>query len=132
LVVDKAKRIVFCDLDGTLAEEHPPETYDKIGPPVPDMVAEIQKEIKNGGEVVVFSARADDPKSIKQIKEWLSENKLPAMRVTNIKEKVASEFWDNRARGVITNQGTFRDGPIDAGVRPKKASVPRETISKGK
>ena len=128
------KRIIFCDLDKTLARMDEYKGDDIIGDPIPAMVDKIKQEIKQGSTVVIFSARASNTRNVNAIKDWLYNHKLPAMRVTNVKEPEASVFWDDRAQEVIPNTGKFKVPEEEAEYsRDSKPTIetPKETISKG-
>lgn len=96
------------DLDGTLAKAVPGE-FDKneIGEPVPAMMKKIKQAIGSGKTIKIFTARAVDKENIPPIKAWLKKHGLPALEVTNEKDPQMTELWDDRAREVTKNKGTF-------------------------
>jgi hypothetical protein len=68
-------------------------------------VDRIKKWTKAGKTVIIFTARANDKKAIKAIKDWLKDNELPDLKITNIKTPDIEEFWDDRAIQVQKNTG---------------------------
>lgn len=102
------RRHIAVDLDGTLAQ-HTPGRYRPgiIGTPLPHMVEEVQKALRAGDQVTIFTARAKTPAEIRAVEAWSEKyigRKLP---VTNIKSPDFSEFWDDRAKEVESNTGRF-------------------------
>lgn len=101
------------DLDGTLAEYNGWVGPDHIGRPIQGMVTRVKEWIKAGYEVRIFTARASDPEQIPPIERWAEQVfgfKLP---VTNCKDFGMIELWDDRAVGVVTNEGRIR-GALEA------------------
>lgn len=103
------KKVIAVDLDGTLAR-HLPGKFDrnKIGKPVPEMVRKIRRALDNGHEVIIFTARAAEPVNVRPIKDWLKEHDLPDLKITHEKTPNIDEFWDDKAKGVEKNRGTFK------------------------
>ena len=93
------------DLDGTLA------THDgklgEIGAAIPSMVERVEKWIKDGHEVRIFTARADSALERIKVKKWLSDNDLPDLAITNKKDWKMLELYDDRAIRVEHNKGTI-------------------------
>jgi hypothetical protein len=104
------KKVILCDLDRTLSFYG---EWDRgtIGKPIPAMLAKVKAALNNGDEVRIFTARADDPKNIPPIKAWLKKVGLPDLKVTNEKTPDATEIWDDKAKEVVGNKGTFIDSP---------------------
>jgi hypothetical protein len=98
-------RWIGVDLDGTLAVDVSTNTLDKIGPPIPSMLARVKKWVADGRTVKIFTARAAVPKQIRLVKEWLARNGLPDLEVTNLKDFGMAELWDDRCVQVETNSG---------------------------
>lgn len=107
------KKVILVDLDGTLAYYDGWKGPEHIGDPIPVMVRKIKTVIDDGGEVRIFTARASDPNNIPFIENWITEHRLPSMKITNSKGFDATEIWDDRARRVIENTGHFEDGRIE-------------------
>lgn len=93
------------DLDGTLAEYHGWNGVDSVGKPIPKMINRVKQWIDQGIRVVIFTARANDPDTIEAIMEWLEENGLEDLEITNIKTSDMTRIYDDRAIQVIKNEG---------------------------
>lgn len=114
------------DLDGTLAQYDGWRGFDKIGKPVPVMLARVKHWLKNGYTVKIFTARAAFPEQgIPPVKQWLEENGLPELEVTNKKDFSMIELWDDRAVQVVENSGKPFLSQYSAG-RPKAPILPDE------
>jgi hypothetical protein len=101
---------IAVDLDGTLAKTSPgPYRSTKIGEPVPEMVRRVRRWVSHGKKVKIFTARADDEKSVNAIKRWLKDNELPDLEITNLKTPQMIEFWDDRAVAVQKNTGKVKE-----------------------
>ncbi len=98
------------DLDGTLAKYSGFKGDEHIGEPVPAMLERVKRWLADGWEVRVMTARADKPKAVAAIKAWCKEHGLPALKVTNEKDKDMDELWDDRAIQVEMNTGRRMDG----------------------
>lgn len=105
--------VIGCDLDGTLAHYDHWRGLDHIGKPIEKMVNHVKKAIRDGNEVRIFTARANekgvqDDATVLPIRRWLKEVGLPEdLTITNIKGFDIDEFWDDRARQVMLNKGEF-------------------------
>lgn len=102
---------IGCDLDGTLAK-YAAGSYDhtKIGEIVPEMKLHVMRALAKGFDVKIFTARVSGPdrqETINMIQDWLVENGLPRLEVTNVKDYAMIEIWDDRARQVVMNTGEF-------------------------
>ena len=99
---------VAIDLDGTLAEYH---GWDggKIGKPIPKMLERVKKWIEEGQEVRIMTARASGPqadiKVIKVIEDWLEENDIGGLEITNEKDFEMILLYDDRCVQVEKNTG---------------------------
>lgn len=98
---------IAIDLDGTLAEYHGFVGDHHIGQPIVKMLDFAKGLIKDGHEVVIFTARADSQESIKYIEKWLDRHGLPGLIITNIKLKSFERIYDDRAIRVEMNTGEF-------------------------
>jgi len=98
-------RWIGVDLDGTLAVHTSWKGDDHIGEPIPAMMERVQKWIKQGKTVKIFTARANNPKAIPYVKKWLKKHGLGQLEVTNIKDQGMIELWDDRAVRVEKNTG---------------------------
>ena len=93
------------DLDGTLACDNLSAGMDRIGEPVPAMLALVKKMLNNGIRVKIFTARAGDPEQIPIIKKWLKANNLPDLEITNTKDYQMQRLYDDRCIQVERNTG---------------------------
>lgn len=94
------------DLDGTLAFYDGWKGIEHIGSPIGSMLFRVKKWTSEGKRVKIFTARANNKESIPFIEKWLSENGIPNLEITNIKDYGMIELWDDRAIQVIPNEGT--------------------------
>ncbi len=97
------------DLDGVLAEYHGFTNPVDIGKPIPSMIARVKQMLQRGKIVKIFTARAANPRAIKAIREWLVDNGLPPLDITNVKDHDMIELYDDRVRRVETNTGRLLD-----------------------
>jgi hypothetical protein len=75
------------------------------------MLERVYKWLRDGEEVVILTARVSggDPRGVeKHIRKWLKKYNLGDLRITAEKDYTMSEFWDDRAIGVIQNKGIPR------------------------
>ncbi|KKL83958.1 hypothetical protein LCGC14_1969520 [marine sediment metagenome] len=97
------------DLDGTLAYYDEWRGEDHIGKPIPKMLARVKLWIKEGRTVKIFTARASDNNNqgivVPAIEQWLKDNGLPELEVTDKKDYFMTELWDDRCVQVIPNTG---------------------------
>lgn len=110
---DEDEDWIGVDLDGTLAKYDGYKGATKIGEPIPAMVKRIRRWVGHGKKVKVFTARADDERSVNAIKKWLKAHELPDLEVTNLKDQHMTELWDDRAVGVEKNTGKVKESRID-------------------
>ena len=101
------------DLDRTLAYEDVFTDLTVIGPPIPEMVAKVQRAMEEGYEVRIFTARVSHPdpqltqRVVVAIQDWCYQNLGVRLRVTNCKDFDTLEIWDDRAVQVEQNTGEF-------------------------
>jgi len=101
----ETKSWIGVDLDGTLAYYNRLSTYDKVGEPVPAMMALVKKMLNNGVKVKIFTARVQDPDQLPIIRKWLKQNDLPELEITNIKDYNMLRLYDDRCIQVERNTG---------------------------
>ena len=98
-------------LDATLAEYH---GWDdgKIGKAIPKMLERVKKWIADGQEVRIMTARAStkSPGDIKPIEDWLEENAIGGLTITNEKDFEMILLYDDRCVQIIKNTGERVDG----------------------
>ena len=100
------------DLDGTLARYDGWVSELHIGEIVQPMKERVLAWLEEGIEVRIFTARvAGDRQGISPkatriiIQQWLVNNGLPRLMVTNIKDFHMIELYDDRAVQVVFNTG---------------------------
>ena len=103
--IDKIKPWTGVDLDGTLAYYDRSSSSDVIGEPVPAMMAFVKKMIKHDIRVKIFTARVQDPDQLSIIRNWLKENGLPELEITNVKDYYMHRIYDDRCIQVERNTG---------------------------
>lgn len=103
------KATVGVDLDGSLAE-YSGVWGAPIGKPVLPMLVKIYELRAQGKKVVLFTARAEEPSLIPEIKAWLEPLGLADMEITNKKSLDMVTFYDDRAIQLIPNTGERADG----------------------
>jgi hypothetical protein len=101
---------IAVDLDGTLAQYSGWKGPTNIGAPVPLMLERVKAWLSEGKTVKIFTARVAcfEPyrsEVIKAVHEWLESHGLPRLDVTNIKDMMMVELWDDRAFQVEINTG---------------------------
>ena len=82
----------------------------------------IKLWIRQGHKVIIFTARAADPKNIPAIEKWLKEHGLSGLKVTHEKTPEIGIIIDDKAVGVEKNTGKL-DKPI---VLKEASSTPGE------
>lgn len=102
-------------LDGTLAEHRPGAASDAIGPPIPAMLERVQSLLAAGERVKIFTARAALPEQLPLIQQWLRENGLPPLEITNKKDYGMVRLYDHRSIPVEVNTGRIISGDCKQG-----------------
>ena len=94
------------DLDGTLAKHNPSIGTYEIGEIVEPMKQRVLEWLAEGiCDVKIFTARAGDVAQKVVIHQWLRNNGLPELEVTNAKDFHMVELYDDRAVQVLFNTG---------------------------
>ncbi len=104
------KAWIGVDLDGTLAYYDDSASSEKIGTPVPKMLALVKKMLNNGIRIKIFTARVTDPEQLPIIRKWLKTNNLPELEITNIKDYYMLRLYDDRCIQVEKNTGRLITG----------------------
>jgi len=113
--VQDSKGWIGVDLDGTLAVYNGWKGIEYIGEPIQQMIDRVKEWIESGQQVKIFTARASDENAIPYIKQWLKNNGLPELEITNIKDFGMIQLWDDRAIQVAQNTGK----PIESTTQTK-------------
>jgi len=96
------------DLDGTLAEWHGFKGDTHIGKPIPKMLARVKKWLDKGEKVKIVTARVSKGESEatkRAIEKWCEKYLGQKLEVTNEKDFLMIDLWDDRARRVEENTG---------------------------
>jgi len=102
---EKIEEWIGIDLDGTLAYYDKWRGIEHIGKVIQPMLSFVNTLLDDGKKVKIFTARATDSKSIPYIREWLSQNNLPELEITNVKDFGMIMLYDDRCRQVVSNSG---------------------------
>lgn len=108
---------VGVDLDGTLARhDHGVFNILQIGEPIPAMATRVRRWLVAGKRVKIMTARAckhpQRAQAIRAIEQWCEEHFGVILEVTNEKDFLMQELWDDRAIGVVVNTGIRQDGRL--------------------
>jgi len=111
-----AKKWIGVDLDGTLAYYDGWKGPDHIGMPIPKMIERVRKWLAAGEDVRIFTARvspvngAEAGIAYRAILNWLRVHIGQELPITNEKDSMMMELWDDRVIQVIKNTGERADG----------------------
>ena len=95
------------DLDGTLATAGEWEGNEYIGRPIRAMVDRVKRWLAKGEHVKIFTARVTGGKdAVKPIQDWCRAYFGKVLPITNVKDPMMIDHWDDRARQVTENEGT--------------------------
>lgn len=118
------------DLDKTLAQASGPITETFIGDPVPSMKVRVDRWLREGKDVRIFTARVDGGMGAlemgykpfedvelcrRAVQDWTEKHFGKRLPVTNVKDCAMKELWDDRAISVRPNTGevdSFEKMPI--------------------
>ena len=94
------------DLDGTICIDDVWQGPEHIGMPIPSMIMRMKRLIRRGTIVKIFTARMGRPGNVVgPIQDWLEEQGLPRLEVTNVKDPDCVLIYDDKARQVLHNTG---------------------------
>lgn len=118
-MAEKKHKVIFVDIDCTLAHYNGFKGPDVIGEPVEEMVEKVKERMATGDQVVIFSARVapggdyqgmlDATLAVVALDAWCKKVFGKSMPITATKQHYADEIWDDRARQVVPNTGMFED-----------------------
>lgn len=108
------------DLDGTLAHYDGWVGPGHIGYPVPAMLDRVREWLEDGKDVRIFTARVSkgdhSPQRVYEagvaiyaIQQWCAKYVGRILPITNIKDELMVELWDDRCVQVIPNTGARAD-----------------------
>lgn len=89
------------DLDGTLATYTGFKGKDHIGEPIAPMVKKVRAWLNEGKDVRLFTARTPSP----AIRRWMKEHLGESLKITNVKDRFMVALYDDRAVGIVRNEG---------------------------
>ena len=69
------------------------------------MINRVRQWLADGTQVKIMTARADDPVGIATIKTFCVRYFGRELPVTNVKDRWMIQLWDDRAVGVVPNEG---------------------------
>lgn len=99
------------DFDGTLSKNcHWDGVSLSMGQPVPKMVARVKRWLREGKDVRIFTARAEDFRGRRAIEEFCRLHFERTLPITNKKDYDMVEYWDDRAVQLIPDTGERVDG----------------------
>lgn len=105
------------DFDGTLFM-HPKDGSIEAGAPIPLMIKRLKAWLNAGKRVKIMTARWADKLNLKEhervIREALLDQlgeKSRDLEITNEKDFLMIELWDDRAVSVVRDVGTIRGEP---------------------
>ncbi|MBD5781563.1 hypothetical protein IEN85_18825 [Pelagicoccus sp. NFK12] len=124
----QSREWIGVDLDGTLAEYHKWKGIDHIGKPIPLMKERVLNWLRDGYTIKIFTARASVPEGIAPVEKWLEKHGFPPLEVTNQKDFLMLEVWDDRAIQVVHNTGkAILRSQLNS--KPKAPLLGRETAA---
>lgn len=95
----------YVDLDRTLAKYDGWKGAHVIGEPIKPMLELVKKWLREGKTIKIFTARANRPDNIQYVDEWLVDNGIGGLEVTNIKGEDLFCIFDDRCVQVEPNTG---------------------------
>lgn len=113
MMSDEDERLwIGVDLDATLAHYDVWRGPEHVGEPIPLMVERVKGWLTEGKRVKIFTARmhAGADEVVPPIQAWCLEHIGEVLEVTNIKDFLMKELWDDRAIQVEPNTGRRVDG----------------------
>ncbi len=88
--------VIALDFDGVLHNEHNVAPGYKMGTPITGALAAVELLKQQGHELVIYSCRGNEPRSLRAMQDWLKYFRFPAMRVA-IGKPNADYYIDDRA-----------------------------------
>ena len=113
------------DMDKTLAVYH--KWSDSVGEPIMPMVNRVKALLAEGKKVAIFTARVAEedgflPEEIAEqrriIQAWCVKHIGQELPVTAVKSRHFVQFYDDRAVGVVPNQGIIIGPEREAAEHP--------------
>lgn len=92
---------VGVDLDKTLAEG----SRKEVGEPIEKMANRVKRWVRDGKEVRIVTARANDIEESVKVYDWQQEHLGMSLEVTSRKDHEMVRLWDDRVEEVEPNTG---------------------------
>jgi uncharacterized membrane protein (UPF0127 family) len=113
------------DLDGTLATYDGWKGDEYIGRPIKKMVDRIKRWRANGENVKIMTTRGGNGDQAKKVVEdWCLAHLGEKFEVTNEKDHLMIDLWDDRAHRVQKNTGVKQAGLFTRDPTPEPVRVP--------
>ena len=119
-----SKRVIAVDFDATIAFYKGWKGSENLGEPIPEMVEKVKAALAHGDEVYIFTARVNPgstyehalkaTQSYISISQWCQKYLGRLLPITYVKSWEFTEFWDDRAKQVLPNQGVFLEDLVAA------------------
>ena len=93
-VAHNNKSVIFCDIDGTIIKAQPKDKYNENPTPLVENIARIQKEVKNGSQLIFTTARSKihDERTTEMLKSLGFNNFRLVSNLINGKRIVINDF----------------------------------------
>jgi hypothetical protein len=107
------KKILLCDIDGTICEDIPNEEVERMpyANPFEDALKRLNKWYDNGDEIHFFTSRTEDMRQLTE--KWLHENGFKynslIMNKPRIKDGETYMWIDNKPVKAITQKGRWTE-----------------------
>lgn len=101
-----SKGAIACDFDKTIAFHV--DGQEKLGNPIPKMLRRIKAHLAAGDNVEIFSARADNPRTVRELGDWTEKHLGVRLPAGNVKKPYYYRFYDDKAVEVEPNTGRLR------------------------
>jgi len=103
------KKVLLCDIDGTICDDIPNEEVERMSgaKPFEDALGRLNKWYDEGDEIHFFTSRTEDMRQLTE--KWLKENSFKyhslIMNKPRVKEGETYMWIDNKPVKAITHKG---------------------------
>lgn len=107
------KKILLCDIDGTICDDIPNEQVDKMpfAKPFEDAKERLNKWFYEGDEIHFFTSRTEDMRELTE--KWLNDNVFRyhslIMNKPRIKDNQIYMWIDNKPVKAVTHKGRWTE-----------------------
>ena len=107
------KKILLCDIDGTICEDIPNEEFERMkdAKPFEDALTRLNKWYDAGDEIHFFTSRTEDMRSLTE--EWLKNNGFKyhslIMNKPRINDNETYMWIDNKPVKAVTHKGRWTE-----------------------